>query len=173
MFSRRVPPTHCHRGSDSIGRHNSRELIASSASRGVMSVPACMLLRILRRTWVRLRTGSRLAVLRLEDFQLLVEAANVRLQFVDRRVVLLSEDLELLLNFLLLISRKLGRVLGSGLVDLLTRAIEVCIHLRVVPYEIMLGSDHLFLGRRVAVRRRLRRGGVGAVGARHGGGSEG
>src|SRR5580658_10467958 len=101
MFSRKVPPTHCVSGSDSIGRHVSRELIASSARRGVMSVLACI---------VKdggggnpPPSGSRCRVLGLVGLQLIVESANDRLELVHRGIVFLREDLLLFLRLRLLV----------------------------------------------------------------------
>src|ERR1700722_10867230 len=98
MFSRSVPPTHCVSGSDSIGKHVSRELMASSARRGVMSALACMNFqkgRGAKRTPRPIFTSVVLVllfgVLCLVDLQLFIEPAHVRLQFIDRGIVLLRQ----------------------------------------------------------------------------------
>src|ERR1700733_12745565 len=100
-----MPPTHCVKGSDSIGRHVSRELIASSARRGDMSDPACMgsgAAKLLRRIpWLRR------FLLGFENLQLLVEAADHCLQFIDGGVVLLHQNILLLGRFLLLVGTHL------------------------------------------------------------------
>src|ERR1700733_6955898 len=107
MFSRSVPPTHCAKGSDSMGKHVSRELIASSARRGVMSVPACMIQN-------RRRTDppppSSLSLLRFEDFQLLIEFSDDCLQFVDSSIVFLHQDFLILICLLFLIGCHFRRV---------------------------------------------------------------
>src|ERR1700744_163615 len=108
MFSRKVPPTHCASGSDSIGKHVSRELIASSARRGVISVLACIVSQSANPIRPRLR-----CVLGLPYPQLLVEAVNNPLQFVNRRIVLLRQHFFLFLRLGLLVLRQLGRILGG------------------------------------------------------------
>src|SRR5580698_5352849 len=109
MFSRRVPPTHCVRGSDSIGKHVSRELIASSARRGVMSVPACIKISCggLAPPHSLLSRG-----LGLIDLQLFVEPSNNRLQLVDSGVVLLHQYLLLIVRLFLLVGRQFLGILG-------------------------------------------------------------
>src|ERR1700760_2786059 len=109
MFSRSVPPAHCVKGSDSMGKHVSRELMASSARRGVMSVLACMIQNG-RRTDPPRR--SSFTLFRFEDFQLLIELSDDGLQFVDRGIVFLHEDFLVLVGLFLLIGRHFRRVLG-------------------------------------------------------------
>src|ERR1700684_1976804 len=107
-----MPPTHCVSGSDSIGRHVSRELIASAARRGEMSVPACIgsdAARELRRIpWVRRRF-----LLGFENLPLLVEAANHCLQFIDGGVVLLHQNILLFGGLLFLFGTHFRGILGG------------------------------------------------------------
>src|SRR5882672_6958612 len=110
MFSRSVPPTHCVNGNDSIGKHVSRELIASSARRGVMSVLACIMFQRRGETFRRADFGS-LLVLGLECLQLFVEPADVGLQLIDGGVVLLHQYFLLIVGFLLLVGGEFFRVL--------------------------------------------------------------
>src|SRR5882672_3064304 len=110
MFSRSVPPTHCVNGSDSIGKHVSRELIASSARRGVISVLACMMSQWRGETARRAGLES-LLVLGLECLQLFVESADIHLQLIDRGVVLLHQYLLLIVCLLFLVGGELFRVL--------------------------------------------------------------
>src|SRR5258707_12942182 len=114
MFSRSVPPTHCVKGNDSMGKHVSRELIASSARRGVMSVPACIIFqRTRRREFAALKLLGFLT-LRLERLQLFVETPDVGLQFVYGGVVFLHQHFLLFVGLLLLVRRQFLRILRRG-----------------------------------------------------------
>src|SRR5450631_364125 len=101
MFSRNVPPIHCVNGSDSMGRHVSGELMASSARRGVMSVPACMVWK--NRGGVDPPRPASRCVCGLISFQLFIETSNHRLQFIDRGIILLRQHLFLLQSLLFIV----------------------------------------------------------------------
>src|SRR5580698_9376511 len=172
MFSRSVPPTHCVSGSDSIGKHVSRELIASSARRGVMSVPACIdesgggVAPPHSQPLLRRRGGG------LVNLQLFIETSNNRLQFIDGSVVFLDQNLLLIVRLFLFIGGQLLRILGSRRVHLELETVQVRIHLAVVAIEVVFCGDHLVLGRRGAVGRRIRCARIGASRLRMRGGAK-
>ena len=82
-----------------MGKHVSRELMASSARRGVMSVLACI---VQNRRRIAPPHRWSLLLFRFEDFQLFVEPSDHCLQFVDGSIVLLHEDF----LFLIRLNRK-------------------------------------------------------------------
>src|ERR1035438_6566894 len=112
--------------------------MASSARRGVMSVPACI--KRSRRV-APPRSNSRLLLLCLVDLQLFIEAANDRLQFINGGVVLLNENLLLFIRFFLLVRRQLLRILRGREIHFELQTIEIRVHLAVVTIEIMLRGD--------------------------------
>src|SRR5579862_2574802 len=101
MFSRRIAPEHCTRGSDSIGRQARFSLISRSACAGTrrpgVTVSVCAAAGGFtgdtggrcRQVW----PSALVLLLFVVSVDLIVEASGHGLGLIDRRVILLRQDL--------------------------------------------------------------------------------
>src|SRR5258706_7662813 len=133
--------------------------MASSARRGVMSVPACIVK--LRRSCSAALSKLRL-LFGLENLQLFIKSSDNGLQFIDGGVVFLHQYLLLLIRLFLFVRRQLLGILGGGGVHLELETIQIGVHLAVEPVEVMLRGNHLVLGCGISVGGRVRGAGISA-----------